>query len=73
MTDGQFWESTVGGHFILPKRSFWPNFFSRLVARLQWNPAAIDLTRDATAWRELPDERRRRLTTLFAGFCVAEN
>jgi ribonucleoside-diphosphate reductase beta chain len=73
MTDGQFWERTVGGHFILPKRSFWPNFFSRVVARLQWNPAAIDLTRDARAWPELPDERRRRLMTLFAGFCVAEN
>jgi ribonucleoside-diphosphate reductase beta chain len=73
MTDGQFWERTVGGHFILPKRSFWPNFFSRIVARLQWNPAAIDLTPDARAWPELPAERRRRLMTLFAGFCVAEN
>jgi hypothetical protein len=47
MTDQQLWERTVGGHFILPKRSFWPNFFSRIVARLQWNPAAIDLTQDA--------------------------
>jgi ribonucleoside-diphosphate reductase beta chain len=73
MADQQFWERTVGGHFVLPKRSFWPNFFSRVVARLQWNPAAIDLTRDARAWPELPAERRRRLMTLFAGFCVAEN
>ena len=72
MTD-QFWERTVGGHFVLPKRSFWPNFFSRIVARLQWNPAAIDLTADARAWPELPDERRHRLTTLLAGFCVAED
>jgi ribonucleoside-diphosphate reductase beta chain len=73
MPDGQFWESTLGGHFVLPKRSFWPQFFSKVVARLQWNPEAIDLTKDARAWPELPAERRRRLMTLFAGFCVAEN
>jgi ribonucleoside-diphosphate reductase beta chain len=72
MADQQFWERTVGGHFVLPKRSFWPSFFSRIVARLQWNPAAIDLTPDARAWPGLPAERRRRLTTLLAGFCVAE-
>ena len=73
MADQQLWERTVGGHFVLPKRTFWPKFFSKVVARLQWNPAAIDLTRDARAWPELPAERRRRLMTLFAGFCVAEN
>ncbi|HEX5979896.1 MAG TPA: hypothetical protein VFY52_02295 [Thermoleophilaceae bacterium] len=73
MTDQQLWESTFGGHFVLPKRSFWPNFFSRLVARLQWDPAAIDLTRDARAWPELPSERRRPLMTLLAGFRVAED
>ena len=73
MGDQQFWERTVGGHFVLPKRTFWPSFFSKVVARLQWNPAAIDLTADARAWTELPAERRRRLMTLFAGFCVAEN
>jgi ribonucleoside-diphosphate reductase beta chain len=69
----QLWERTVGGHFVLPKRTFWPSFFSKVVARLQWNPAAIDLTRDARAWPQLPAERRRRLLTLFAGFCVAED
>jgi ribonucleoside-diphosphate reductase beta chain len=42
------------------------------VARLQWNPAAIDLTPDARAWPGLPAERRQRLTTLLAGFCVGE-
>jgi ribonucleoside-diphosphate reductase beta chain len=73
MADEPFWERTVGGHFVLPKRSFWPNFFSRVVARLQWNPAAIDLTPDACAWPELPAERRRRLMTLLAGFRVAED
>jgi ribonucleoside-diphosphate reductase beta chain len=43
------------------------------VARLQWNPAAIDLTRDAEEWPKLPAERRDRLTALLAGFCVAED
>jgi ribonucleoside-diphosphate reductase beta chain len=54
-------------------RSFWPNFFSRIVARLQWNANAIDLAPDARAWAELPDERRERLTALLAGFRVAED
>jgi ribonucleoside-diphosphate reductase beta chain len=73
MGDRQPWERVVGGHFVLAKRSFWPNFFSRIVARLHWNPMAIDLTRDARAWPELPAERRRRLMTLLSGFCVAED
>jgi len=72
MGDRQPWERVVGGHFVLAKRSFWPNFFSRRVARLQWNPMAIDLTQDARAWPELAGDRRHRLTTLLAGFCVAE-
>jgi hypothetical protein len=54
------------------RRSFWPSFFSRVVARLQWDPMAIDLAPDARAWPGLPAERRCRLTTLLAGFCVAE-
>jgi ribonucleoside-diphosphate reductase beta chain len=54
------------------KRSFWPNFFSHVVARLQWNDAAIDLAPDARAWPELPVQRRARLSTLLASFCVAE-
>ncbi len=49
-----------------------PSFFSQVVARLQWDPSTIDLAPDARAWPELPDARRRRLTTLLAGFCVAE-
>jgi ribonucleoside-diphosphate reductase beta chain len=57
---------------MLPARSFWPNFFSRVVARLQWDANAIDLSVDARAWPRLAGERRRRLTTLLAGFCVAE-
>jgi ribonucleoside-diphosphate reductase beta chain len=73
MGDQPLWERVVGGHFVLAKRSFWPNFFSQIVARLQWNPMAIDLTADARAWRELPAERRDRLTSLLAGFCVAED
>jgi ribonucleoside-diphosphate reductase beta chain len=73
MAERQLWERVVAGHFILPKRSYWPDFFSRRVARLQWNPAAIDLTRDADEWPRLPGERRDRLTALLAGFCVAED
>lgn len=72
MAEQPLWERVVGGHFVLAKRSFWPNFFSRIVARLQWNPGAIDLAADARAWPELPAERRDRLTALLAGFCVAE-
>jgi ribonucleoside-diphosphate reductase beta chain len=63
----------VGGLDTFANRSFWPNFFSRIVARLQWNPDAIDLTHDARAWPDLSAERRRRLTSLLAGFCVAED
>src|SRR3954451_23578757 len=54
-------------------RSFWPNFFSRIVARLQWNPMAIDFAADVRAWPEVEAERRERLTTLLAGFRVAED
>jgi ribonucleoside-diphosphate reductase beta chain len=73
MAEQLLWERVVAGHFVLPKRSFWPNFFSKIVARLQWNPMAIDLAPDARTWPELPAERRDRLRTLLAGFCVAED
>ncbi|HXO07233.1 MAG TPA: hypothetical protein VN880_04350 [Solirubrobacteraceae bacterium] len=46
--------------------------YSHIVARLQWDATAINLAPDARAWPELPTERRRRLTTLLSGFCVAE-
>jgi len=62
----------VGGGDVFANRSSWPNFFSRLVARLQWNPGAIDFTQDARDWQALPEERRDRLLKLLAGFCVAE-
>ena len=63
----------MGGMDSFANRSSWPNFFSRLVARLQWDPAAIDLAPDARESAELPAERRDRLMTLLAGFCVAED
>ena len=63
----------VGGLETFANRSFWPSFFSRVAARKQWDAAAIDLAPDARAWPELPDERRHRLTTLLAGFRVAED
>ena len=47
--------------------------YSQIVAKLQWEPSAIDLAPDADAWPGLPDERRDRLTTLLAGFRVAED
>jgi len=47
--------------------------YSQIVAKLQWEPAAIDLAPDARAWPELPADRRQRLTTLLAGFRVAED
>ncbi len=46
--------------------------YSAIVGRLQWNAAAIDLEPDARAWPQLAPERRERLTTLLASFCVAE-
>jgi ribonucleoside-diphosphate reductase beta chain len=58
---------------VPPRRSFWPNFFSHVVARLQWDARAIDLAPDARAWPDLPAERRRRLTTLLAGFRVGDD
>src|SRR5215211_6730688 len=58
---------------MLARRSFWPSFFSGVVARLQWDARVIDLAPDARAWPRLPAARRRRLTTLLAGFRVAED
>ncbi|HWT25657.1 MAG TPA: hypothetical protein VN213_19280 [Solirubrobacteraceae bacterium] len=57
----------------LKQRSFWPTFFARVAGRLQWSATAIDFEPDARAWPDLPDERRNRLLTLLAGFCVAED
>ena len=57
---------------LLPSGS-WPSFFSRVVARLQWDANAIDLAPDSAAWPGLADERRERLTALLAGFRVAED
>ena len=65
-------QQEVGASHLLPS-SQWPNFFSRLVARLQWDARAIDLAPDAAAWPELAEARRTRLTTLLAGFRVAED
>jgi ribonucleoside-diphosphate reductase beta chain len=57
---------------ILPS-SKWPNFFSRVVAKLQWDEQRIDLAPDAEAFRSFPDERRERLTKLLAGFRIADD
>jgi ribonucleoside-diphosphate reductase beta chain len=57
---------------ILPS-SRWPNFFSRVVAKLQWDEQRIDLAPDAEAFRAMPDERRERLTKILAGFRVADD
>jgi ribonucleoside-diphosphate reductase beta chain len=85
MTDRQAWDyafdpatgrrirqEEVASGQILPD-SRWPNFFSRLVAKLQWDANGIDLGPDAAAWPALPDERRERLTTLLAAFRIADD
>jgi ribonucleoside-diphosphate reductase beta chain len=46
--------------------------YSAIVGRLQWDHQAIDLAADALAWPALDADRRRRLTTLLCGFCIAE-
>jgi ribonucleoside-diphosphate reductase beta chain len=46
--------------------------YSAIVARLQWDANAIDLTADARAWPGLPADRQARLTTLLSSFCIAE-
>jgi ribonucleoside-diphosphate reductase beta chain len=46
--------------------------YSAIVARLQWDAQAIDLTEDARAWPDLPADRRQRLMMLLCSFCVAE-
>jgi ribonucleoside-diphosphate reductase beta chain len=47
--------------------------YSQIVAKLQWEPSAIDLVPYAEAWAGLAAARRERLTTLLAGFRVAED
>lgn len=65
-------QEEVGTANLLPSGR-WPSFFSRLVARLQWDANSIDLAADAKAWPGLPDDRRGRLLALLAGFRVAED
>jgi ribonucleoside-diphosphate reductase beta chain len=84
MTERQAWDLAFDPHTgrrlrqeevttgILPD-SRWPNFFSRVVAKLQWDADGIDLKPDAAAFRGFPDERRERLTKLLASFRVADN
>jgi ribonucleoside-diphosphate reductase beta chain len=63
----------VANKYLRAPSTRWTSFFAQVAARLQWDAHAIDLAPDARAWRELPAERRERLTTLLAGFCVAED
>ncbi len=85
MDDRQAWDRAFDPHTgrrlrqdeiepgsILPS-SRWPNFFSRVVAKLQWDAQSIDLGPDAEAWPGLPEERRDRLTKLLAGFRIADD
>jgi len=65
-------QEEVAAGTILPD-SRWPNFFSRLVARLQWDANGIDLGPDVEAWPGVPDDRRERLTTLLAAFRIADD
>jgi len=65
-------QEDVAGGRILPS-SRWPNFFSRVVAKLQWDEQRLDLAPDAEAFSGLPDDRRERLTKLLAGFRIADD
>ncbi len=65
-------QEDVAGGRILPS-SRWPNFFSRVVAKLQWDEQRIDLGPDGEAFPGLPDDRRERLTKLLAGFRIADD
>ncbi|MGN6170604.1 MAG: ribonucleotide-diphosphate reductase subunit beta [Solirubrobacteraceae bacterium] len=47
--------------------------YSQIVARLQWDAAAISLASDARAWPRLPIDRRPPHTTQLARFRVAED
>src|SRR4051794_41323166 len=74
LADPKLWEHKVmGGMDSFANRSSWPNFFSRLVARLQWNPAAIDLAPDASEWQVLPAGRPGPRVTLLARVCLAQD
>ena len=55
------------------QRSFWPSFFCRTSEAEASLRRAIELAPDARAWPGLPAERRRRLTTLLAGFRVGDD
>src|SRR3954465_4235998 len=85
MTDRQAWDlafdpatgrrltaKDVAPGTMLPSNR-WPNFFSRLVAKLQWDANAIDLGPDAEAWAGLPDERRKALAPILAAFRIADD
>src|SRR4051794_15982381 len=85
MTDRQAWDlafdpatgrrltaKDVAPGTMLPSNR-WPNFFSRLVAKLQWDANGIDLAPDAEAWPRIAGERRERLTKLLAGFRIADD
>jgi ribonucleoside-diphosphate reductase beta chain len=64
-------QEDVPGHVLPSDR--WPNFFSRVVAKLQWDEQRIDLAPDAEALRAMPEERREKLTRILAGFRVADD
>jgi len=65
-------QEDVAGGRVLPS-SRWPNFFSRVVAKLQWDEQRLDLGPDGEAFSGLPDDRRERLTKLLAGFRIADD
>src|ERR1700730_15314633 len=49
-----------------------PRHFAALAGRLRSDPDALEPALDAVAFGQLEPSRRRRLTVLLAGFCVAE-
>jgi ribonucleoside-diphosphate reductase beta chain len=64
-------QEEVSGH-VLPS-SKWPNFFSRVVAKLQWDDGAIKLGPDAEEFQALPEARREKLRTILSSFRIADD
>src|SRR5690625_945105 len=68
-------EQRSGFHSLRAHGLNWDSFPLRLFAKGNakfWNPADIDMSRDAADWQELPEEARFRIKRLCALFVAGE-